>query len=141
MPSATLESVSVSLSTTTSSRSSSSGATSRAATLMSALLVAGRRRAATPLAGDGRREAEGRPVLQIWPDGLQPDRQAAARTPDRERGGRLAGQRRDGGIEEPELSQNGLAVHVDGLAEGGRRGRPRDIQVKECRREEGGREQ
>src|SRR5262245_14632977 len=137
MPSATLESVSVSLSTTTSSRSSSSGATSRAARLTSALLIAGRGREAAPLAGDERREADRRPILQIWPDGLQPDRQAAARTPDREGGGRLAGQRRDGRIEEPELSENGLAVHVEGLAERGRRGRPRDIQVRKRRREEG----
>src|SRR5262249_28637592 len=59
-------------------------------------VIAFRLHEAADLSREQRREADGRQVLEIWPDCLQPDRQPFTRTIDRERGRRLAPERGDG---------------------------------------------
>src|SRR3989449_8084203 len=63
-------------------------------------LVPGRPDEAAKLAGRQRREPDRGPVLEVRPDRLQPDRQAAARAAGGERRRGLAGQRRQRRSEE-----------------------------------------
>src|SRR2546426_7459989 len=104
-------------------------------------LVPGRPDEAAKLAGRQRREPDRGPVLEVRPDRLQPDRQAAARAAGGERRRGLAGQRRQRRTEQAELFQHGGAVHVQRLPD--RRGRVRTglVPVRIGRRDERWRQQ
>src|SRR5437867_11978191 len=104
-------------------------------------LVPGRTDDAAKLTSRQRREPDRGPILEVRPDRLQPDRQAAARAAGGERRRGLAGQRRQRRTEQAELLQHGGAVHVERLPD--RRGSIGAglVPVRKGRRDERGRQQ
>src|SRR5438132_12831048 len=77
----------------------------------------GRRREPPDLARDERGEADRRAVFEIGPDSLEPDRQPGAREPHRERGGGLAGERRDTRVGELQIVEDVAAADLEPLVE------------------------
>src|SRR5262249_9803133 len=79
-------------------------------------VVARRAPEASPPARDELREADGRAILQIWPDRLQSEREPGACDADGKRGRRLSRHGGQGGIEEPQLLEHAMPGDLDRTA-------------------------
>src|SRR5437763_9200315 len=114
---------------------------SRRRTAGAASREARRRRESSEFALEQRGEPDRCPILEVRADRLEPDREPGAGEPDRERRRRLAGERGDAGIDEPEVVEDRAAPDLERIVERLRVGRVWLRRVGERWRVEVGRQQ